>query len=167
MSLLFATERQVAITAVRRACGLTSTVFNKLVKNETLIKGDRSPVTGKPLSSGSFVTLLIGSDVVGDFSAQAVVNTILSRAFPGDPIVGEEDAKDLRGDSAEVTTLRNRIIDLAVENLAGELGLGEMEEWGLGPKHTHTSDELLDIIDRGTYSGSSTGRAFFYVPVRL
>jgi len=50
MSLLFTTERQVAITAVRRACGLTSAVFNKLVKNETLTKGDKSPVTGKPLS---------------------------------------------------------------------------------------------------------------------
>ena len=51
MSLLFATERQVAITAVRRACGLTSAVFNKLVKNETLTKGDKSPVTGKSLSA--------------------------------------------------------------------------------------------------------------------
>jgi hypothetical protein len=49
MSLLFATERQVAIAAVRRACGLTSTVFNKLIKNETLTKGDKSPVTGKSL----------------------------------------------------------------------------------------------------------------------
>lgn len=51
MSLLFATERQVAITAVRRACGLTSAVFNKLIKNETLTKGDKSPVTGKSLST--------------------------------------------------------------------------------------------------------------------
>ena len=58
MSLLFTTERQVAITAVRRACGLTSAVFNNLVKNETLIKGDRSPVTGESLSC-IFVTLLI------------------------------------------------------------------------------------------------------------
>jgi len=49
MSLLFATERQVAITAVRRACRLTSAVFNNLIKNETLIKGDKSPVTGKSL----------------------------------------------------------------------------------------------------------------------
>lgn len=98
---------------------------------------------------------------MGDFSAQAVVNTILSRAFPSDPIVGEEDAKDLRGDSPEATTLRTRIVDLARENLAGELGLGEMEEWGLGPKHTHTSDQLLDAIDRGTYPGGPTGRGFF------
>ena len=50
MSLLFTTERQVAITAVRRACGLTSAVFNQLVKDETLTKGDKSPVTGKSLS---------------------------------------------------------------------------------------------------------------------
>lgn len=49
MSLLFTTERQVAITAVRRACGLTSAVFNKLVSDETLIKGDKSPVTGESL----------------------------------------------------------------------------------------------------------------------
>jgi 3'(2'), 5'-bisphosphate nucleotidase len=88
------------------------------------------------------------------------VNTILSRAFPSDPIVGEEDTKALRGNSPEVTTLRNRIVDLAAENLAGELGLGEMEEWGLGPKHTHTPDQLLEAIDRGTHSGGSTGRTF-------
>lgn len=95
---------------------------------------------------------------MGDFSAQAVVNTILSRAFPDDPIVGEEDAKDLRGDSPEVTALRNRIVALAVENLTCNLGLGEMEEWGLGPTHVHTPDQLLEAIDRGTHSGGSTGR---------
>ena len=86
------------------------------------------------------------------------MNTILSRAFPDDPIVGEEDAKDLRGDSPEVTTLRNRIADLAMENLTGDLGLGEMEDWGLGPKHVHTPDQLLEAIDRGTYPGGSAGR---------
>jgi hypothetical protein len=46
MSVLFAAEKQVAVAAVRRACALTSSVFNKLVKNETLVKGDKSPVTG-------------------------------------------------------------------------------------------------------------------------
>ena len=51
MSLLFNAERQVAITAVRRACGLTTAVFNELVKGETLTKGDKSPVTGKSLSA--------------------------------------------------------------------------------------------------------------------
>ena len=42
-------EEQVAVAAVRRACRLTSSVFNKLVRNEVLTKKDNSPVTGKPL----------------------------------------------------------------------------------------------------------------------
>ena len=50
MSVAYALEKQVAISAVRRACSLTSSVFNKLVKNETVTKDDKSPVTG-PSSS--------------------------------------------------------------------------------------------------------------------
>lgn len=46
MSVPFAAEKQVAVAAVRRACLLTSSVFNKLVKNETVTKDDKSPVTG-------------------------------------------------------------------------------------------------------------------------
>lgn len=46
MSIPFTFEKQVAIAAVRRACVLTSSVFNKLVKNETITKDDKSPVTG-------------------------------------------------------------------------------------------------------------------------
>lgn len=51
MSHSYATEEQVALAAVRRACHLTSSVFNRLVKNETLTKGDKSPVTGMNLST--------------------------------------------------------------------------------------------------------------------
>ena len=47
MPIPFALEQQVAIAAVRRACVLTTTVFNKLVAGETLVKGDKSPVTGR------------------------------------------------------------------------------------------------------------------------
>lgn len=47
MALPYATEKRVALAAVRRACALTSSVFNNLVKNETLTKGDKSPVTGE------------------------------------------------------------------------------------------------------------------------
>ena len=49
MTIPFASEKQVAIAAVRRACALTDSVFNKLVKNETLTKDDKSPVTGEPV----------------------------------------------------------------------------------------------------------------------
>lgn len=53
MSLPYAAEKQVALAAVRRACNLTASVFNKLVKDETLTKDDKSPVTGakKPVQS--------------------------------------------------------------------------------------------------------------------
>ncbi|CCM02724.1 uncharacterized protein FIBRA_04831 [Fibroporia radiculosa] len=139
MSLTYATERQVAVAAVRRACALTSSVFNKLVRNETLTKDDKSPVT------------------VGDFSAQAVINTILGRAFPSDAIVGEEDSADLRAPSGEA--LRSRVVALAHDALTSELEPGEQEAWGIGPAHSHTADELMDAIDRGSHPGGRAGRA--------
>ena len=94
---------------------------------------------------------------MGDYSAQAVVNTILNRTFPDDPIVGEEDAADLRVESGK--TLRDRIIQLASETLTADLVPGEKEEWGLGPNNARTTEQLLDAIDRGNYQGSKTGRA--------
>ena len=56
MAATFLLEQQVAIAAVRRACSLTTAVFNKLVVGETLVKGDKSPVTGArgPQTRGLF-----------------------------------------------------------------------------------------------------------------
>ncbi|CDO70151.1 hypothetical protein BN946_scf185009.g2 [Trametes cinnabarina] len=143
--LAYAAEKQIAIAAVRRACVLTASVFNKLVKQETLVKGDKSPVT------------------VGDYSAQAVVNTILGRTFPQDPIVGEEDAADLRQESGN--TLKDRIVQLANETLNAPLLAGEKEEWGLGPSQGQTAEQLLDAIDRGNYAGGRTGRFWTLDPI--
>lgn len=44
----FSVEKRVAIAAVRRACLVTCTVFNQLVrdKTDTIKKEDESPVTG-------------------------------------------------------------------------------------------------------------------------
>ncbi|EKM51460.1 uncharacterized protein PHACADRAFT_103291 [Phanerochaete carnosa HHB-10118-sp] len=145
MSQTYEAEKQVAVAAVRRACALTASVFNKLVKNETLTKEDKSPVT------------------IGDYSAQAVICTILSRAFPDDPIVGEEDAADLRPESG--ATLRNRIVDLANETLTAPLQHGEKEEWGLGPSHAQSPEQIMDIIDRGNYGGGQTGRFWTLDPI--
>ncbi|TBU39313.1 3(2),5-bisphosphate nucleotidase HAL2 [Dichomitus squalens] len=141
----YAAETQIAIAAVRRACVLTASVFNKLVKQETLTKDDKSPVT------------------VGDFAAQAVINTILDRTFPDDPIVGEEDATDLRIESGRA--LRDRIVELANDTLSADLQPGEKEEWGLGPNHGRTVDQLLDAIDRGNYDGGRTGRMWTLDPI--
>ncbi|KIP08931.1 hypothetical protein PHLGIDRAFT_126660 [Phlebiopsis gigantea 11061_1 CR5-6] len=145
MSTTYEAEKQVAIAAVRRASALTASVFNKLVKNETLTKDDKSPVT------------------VGDFSAQAVVNTMLLRAFPEDNIVGEEDAADMRVESGKL--LRNRIVELVNETITAPLQAGETEAWGLGPDYAQTPEQIMDIIDRGNYNGGSTGRFWTLDPI--
>jgi 3'(2'), 5'-bisphosphate nucleotidase len=169
MPVPFALEQQVAIVAVRRACALTTTVFNKLVAGETLVKGDKSPVT------------------VADFSAQAVINTILSQAFPDDPIVGEEDASDLRAPTTEAGhALRARVVELADDILAQppltpsgtttsgggadsdpDSGIGgeggERAEWGLGRRWG--ADALLKAIDRGNFAGGRSGRMWTLDPI--
>jgi len=40
-----------------------------------------------------------------------------------------------------------------------------VEEWGLGPRHTHTPSQLLDAIDRGTHSGGAVGRMWTLDPI--
>lgn len=53
--------------------------------------------------------------LVADYSAQAVVNSILHESFPADPIVGEEDAKDLRGEAGRL--MREKVLELANSGL--------------------------------------------------
>ncbi|KAM6491765.1 hypothetical protein JOM56_012805 [Amanita muscaria] len=111
-----------------RACRLTSIVFEKLVKNETLTKGDKSPVT------------------IGDFASQAVISTMLQHVFPDDPIVGEANASNRFRSSAHC---RERIVDLANEALTDNKG------WGIGPGQQRSAS---DVIDRGNHPGGRTGR---------
>ena len=113
---------------------------------------------------------------MADYSAQAVINTILSQAFPEDPIVGEEDATDLRKPNDEASqALCARVVQLADDILAQPprpvastsplssspdsdvRGGGERAEWGLGRRWG--SDALLKAIDRGNHTGGRSGRA--------
>jgi hypothetical protein len=110
-----------------------------------------------PLASPHHRTLIPSAHAVADYSAQAAINTILGRAFPDDPIIGEENADELRKDP-EAAPLRSRIVELANEALTAELSLGEVAEWGIGPGQAKTSEELLDAIDRGNYGGGCPGR---------
>ena len=84
---------------------------------------------------------------------------MLERAFPLDPIVGEEDASDLRVDAGAV--LRGRIVELANEALTAKLAAGDIGEWGIGPGKERSAEELLDAIDRGNHIGGGTGREFW------
>ncbi|KAF7983613.1 hypothetical protein HWV62_20530 [Athelia sp. TMB] len=145
MTAPYAIEKQVAVAAVRRACLLTNSVFNKLVKTETLTKDDKSPVT------------------VGDYAAQAVINTILSKAFPEDPVVGEESSSDLRTPSS--LALRSRIVELANEALQEDLAPGDNGQWGIGPGTAQSEAQLLDVIDRGSYGGGRNGRMWTLDPI--
>ena len=122
---------------------------------------------------------------MADYSAQAVINTILSQAFPEDPIVGEEDASDLRAPTTEAGhALRARVVELADDILARPPltfgtssggadsdsdpesdiggGGGERAEWGLGRRWG--ADALLKAIDRGSYAGGRSGRASDFPP---
>ena len=71
-------ELQTAIAAVRQAARVTQAV-QKQITEDVLEKKDRSPVT------------------IADYASQAVICHALKEALPDDPIVGEEDAAELRG----------------------------------------------------------------------
>jgi 3'(2'), 5'-bisphosphate nucleotidase/inositol polyphosphate 1-phosphatase len=66
-----------ALQAVQQAANLAAAIQGEMV-TEALTKDDRSPVT------------------VADFAAQAVVGHLLEKAFPGELLVGEEQAAVLR-----------------------------------------------------------------------
>jgi hypothetical protein len=85
-----------------------------------------------------------------------VIITILSHAFPDDPIVGEEDSGAIRGE--ESIELRNKIVELANAALTADVALGDDVEWGNGPGRIRTADEIMAAIDRGGYCGGRQGR---------
>jgi len=121
-------ERATAIQAVLRACRLCRTVADALVSEETLAKKDKSPVT------------------VADFGSQAVIIHDLLAAFPSDPIVGEEDAGDLR--MPEGDAIKNKVVEQVAAIVPG---LNE--------------NSVLEAIDQGTYTGGAAGRFWTLDPI--
>jgi 3'(2'), 5'-bisphosphate nucleotidase len=77
-STRLATERAVAIEAVRAASLLCRSVRAELGPTFTHRKADRSPVT------------------VADLGAQALITLVLADALPADPLMAEEDSAPLR-----------------------------------------------------------------------
>ncbi|KAJ2493803.1 3'(2'),5'-bisphosphate nucleotidase [Coemansia sp. RSA 2050] len=128
-----AKERAVAIEAVERASQVCQAVFQRLITVETLTKKDKSPVT------------------VADFGAQAVVNHILERHFPDDPVVGEEDSKDLQGEAGRV--LREKVTELVNATTGDAMSSDE------------ASYLILRAIDRGQYAGGPRGRHWTLDPI--
>jgi len=121
-------EREAAVAAVEKASRLCRSVQSCLDDSESMSKQDRSPVT------------------VADFGAQAVVTHVLRTALPDVPLVGEEDASELR-DPANAA-LCERVVE-AVREIEPDL----------------TAEAVLDLIDYGTYGGGPTGRHWTLDPI--
>jgi len=92
---------------------------------------------------------------VGDYAAQAVMASLLHTVFPNDPIVGEENATELR--KSENKDLLHHITTLVNEGLTDERLPYEREEWAIGMGYDISPREVRDAIDRGNYGGGNTG----------
>jgi HAL2 family 3'(2'),5'-bisphosphate nucleotidase len=121
-------EMDLAQAAVRVAIQICQGVRSGLSSSDTVTKSDASPVT------------------VADFAAQAAINTFLHRAFPFDPIVGEEDSADLRAPGG--TELLDRI-SRAIQPLLPELD----------------TESIIEAIDRGGHGGGPEGRFWTLDPI--
>ncbi|CAD6568076.1 MAG: hypothetical protein CYPHOPRED_002314 [Cyphobasidiales sp. Tagirdzhanova-0007] len=139
-------EQEVAVAAVLKACDVAQATFQKLVNDETVTKKDKSPVT------------------VADYAAQALISILLAQYFPDYPLIGEEDANDLR--TAEQNSVREKIVELANGALAKSTGTEEdQKSWGILGREPRSSDQWLSAIDRGNAQFSSKGHVWALDPI--
>lgn len=93
-----------------------------LVSKDTVIKKDKSPVTG--MSSGEAETSgrwRWALTAVADLSAQALISLHLLAHYPQDKIIGEEDTSELRANAP----LREKVVDLVNGGFKREEGWGK------------------------------------------
>ncbi len=89
MNSLYDREHDIATRAVREAAALCRAVRRE-ISPESMAKADRSPVT------------------LADFGSQALICRALAEAFPGDPVIAEEDSTELR--QAENAPMLDRVL---------------------------------------------------------
>jgi 3'(2'), 5'-bisphosphate nucleotidase len=130
-------ERRVAELAVQRATLLTKKVFHDKAKGE-LSKDDKSPVTK------------------GDFGAQALIIQAITKNFPNDQIVAEEESSELRQDAALRSEIWDLVRDIKLEDTASDELVG-----GALPSEV----AMLDIIDQGKSAGGPKGRIWALDPI--
>jgi 3'(2'), 5'-bisphosphate nucleotidase len=118
-------ETKFALDIVRQASLLVKQVQVEMV-SPALTKGDRSPVT------------------VADFASQALIGWALSETYPEHPLVGEEDAAELR-------------------QPAGGQTLDQVTHFVSGFIPTATPDKVCSWIDYG--AGEPTNRFWTLDPI--
>lgn len=119
-------ECRIALAAVSRAAGLCEAVRCDAGGADAVTKEDRSPVT------------------VADFGAQALIIYALQQAFPGDPVVAEEEAGLLHADAE----LRKRV-----------LGFVQQVDPGIDQQ------AMLDALAGGAAAGGAHGRFWTLDPI--
>lgn len=134
MAKPYAHELTLSFGALRAAAQLSQSIIGSRDKG-TLEKDDLSPVT------------------VADFAVQALLTATFARAFPGDTIVGEEDASGLR----ENSTLLKRVWAL-LQGLDARL----RQECTLPSSPEHMC-ELIDLA--GSSKPATTGRTWIFDPI--
>ena len=126
--------RSAADAAVRavRAASLACRAVRAAADPGKLDKADKSPVT------------------VADFAAQALACRVLQQAFPDDPVIGEEDAAELRAGPQAAFAAQ---VTAAVNDAGAASGMPAA-----------TDDEVFAWIDRGGAQESS-GRFWTIDPI--
>jgi len=117
--------QEAAILAVRGAMNITRSLQYELLNNDTAFKEDESPVT------------------IADYAAQAYINGALTKASPDIPIMGEEDADDLRSNPEMLSRIS------AIVNRETPM----------------TETEVADYIDLGSYPGGAEGTFWTLDPI--
>lgn len=108
-------QQQVAAEIVAEVCSLTRRVQDRIVAaGDSLAKGDRSPVT------------------LADLATQIVVSHRLKEAFPGDPLLAEEDSGALEA-SPEMA---ERVFGQVRRNITDT-----------------TPEAMIEALDRGDHTG--------------
>lgn len=114
-------ELNAAVVATHHVSFITRSLQKHFVFNDSAVsKVDNSPVT------------------VADFTAQAIIIDRLSKLFPDDVFIAEEDSQQLEEDSL----ITNKILDA--------IKAGINEDWN--------KEKLFTVINKGKYSGSSIGK---------
>ncbi len=110
-------ELATAIDAVSRACDLSTVVQHSLITSDTVMKGDRSPVT------------------VADLGGQAVISLILQGEYPGDVVIGEESTHELSANEhlrAKVSGLvRDQVGGVDERQMMDAIAFGAQRDGGL------------------------------------
>ncbi|MDJ0852756.1 MAG: 3'(2'),5'-bisphosphate nucleotidase [Myxococcota bacterium] len=100
---------RAALAAVRAASRVCRDVQRHLVTAQTIEKKDKSPVT------------------VADYASQAITCALLTKALPGERVVGEEDSQELR--EGAQAAVRASVVEHVRSGLGADASEAQVLDW--------------------------------------